>query len=211
MTVTRLLLVRHGETVWNAIAVYRGRSDIPLSETGRAQAELLGRMLAHRGVTALHTSPLRRATETARAIEWHTGVQAQVTPELTDLDCGEWEGLTDEEVRERYPDLRREWMTAPHLVRLPGGESLDDVSGRVDLVLSRILAVPGVSVLVSHRVVHKVAICALLGLDNSHFWNIRLDLAAVSEFECSARHRVLVRHNDTCHLSPWYGAGSADF
>lgn len=211
MTTTRLLLVRHGETVWNADAVYRGRSEIPLSETGRSQAELLGRKLAEQGVTALHTSPLMRACETAEAIERHVGVTARVEPDLTDLDCGEWEGLSDREVKERYPDLRRTWLSTPHLVRLPGGETLDEVSARVGRVLAEVLSRPGVVVLVSHRVVHKVAICTLLGLDNSHFWDIRLDVAGVSEFECTAKRRVLVRHNDTSHLSAGHVLKPTDF
>ena len=211
MTMTRLLLVRHGETVWNADAVYRGRSEVPLSDTGRLQAQSLGRRLAEDGVTALFTSPLMRARETAEAIERNVGAAARVEADLTDLDCGEWEGLSDLEVKERYPDLRRKWLSTPHLVRLPGGESLEDVSARVDRVLARVLSAPGVVVLVSHRVVHKVVICTLLGLDNSHFWDIRLDVAGVSEFECWARHRVLVRHNDTSHLSVGHGSKPADF
>jgi broad specificity phosphatase PhoE len=138
-------------------------------------------------------------------------VAALVDPDLTDLDCGEWEGLSDVQVKERYPEVRRTWLDTPHLVRLPGGETLDEVSIRVGGVLERVLATPGMVVLVSHRVVHKVAICALLGLDNSHFWDIRLDVAGVSEFECSARRRVLVRHNDTSHLSAGHVLKPADF
>lgn len=201
MTMTRLLLVRHGETVWNVETVYRGRSDIPLSDVGKQQAERLGRRLSGEGVMSLWTSPLMRSRQTAEAIERCSGVAARVEQDLTDVDCGEWEGLTDAEVQERYPELRRKWLSTPHLVRLPGGESLQDVSQRVARVLAAAQSEPGVVVLVSHRVVHKVAICALLGLDNSHFWDIRLDVAGVTEFECSPRHRVLVRHNDVSHLS----------
>lgn len=208
---TRLLLVRHGETVWNVDEVYRGRADIPLSESGKRQAELLGRRLKDEGVTALRTSPLIRAAETAAAIGRWTGVAVEVEPDLNDLDCGEWEGLSDREVKERYPDLRRQWLSEPHLVRLPGGESLDDVLLRVRRVLGAALAQPGVVVLVSHRVVHKVAICALLGLDNSHFWDVRLDVAGITEFECSPRRRVLVRHNDVSHLTAGMSGELRDF
>jgi len=208
---TRLLLVRHGETVWNADAVYRGRSEIPLSETGKRQAHLTGRSLAGEGVTALMSSPLVRARETAEAIAEATGVAVEIDNDLTDLDCGEWEGLTDAQVKERYPDVRRVWLATPHLVRLPGGETLDEVSARVVPVLERVLSAPGTVVFVSHRVVHKVAICALLGLDNSHFWDVRLDVAGITEFECSSTRRVLVRHNDTSHLRDGRWQAAADF
>jgi len=208
---TRLLLVRHGETVWNADAVYRGRSEIPLSETGKRQAHLTGRSLAGEGVTALMSSPLVRARETAEAIAEATGVAVEIDNDLTDLDCGEWEGLTDAQVKERYPDVRRTWLATPQLVRLPGGEALDEVTGRVLPVLERVLSAPGTVVFVSHRVVHKVAICALLGLDNSHFWDVRLDVAGITEFECSSTRRVLVRHNDTSHLRDGRWQAAADF
>lgn len=211
MTTTRLLLVRHGETTWNADAVYRGRSEIPLSETGKSQAELVGRSLAAEGVTGLYSSPLLRARETADAIMRATGVNAESEQALTDLDCGEWEGLGDGEVKQRYPEVRRLWLSSPHLARLPGGETLDEVSARVVPLLERVLSVPGTVVLVSHRVVHKVAICSLLGLDNSHFWDVRLDVAGITEFECCRSHRVLVRHNDRCHLSVLRPQNRADF
>ena len=96
-------------------------------------------------------------------------------------------------------------------MRLPGGEALDEVTGRVLPVLERVLSAPGTVVFVSHRVVHKVAICALLGLDNSHFWDVRLDVAGITEFECSSTRRVLVRHNDTSHLRDGRWQAAADF
>lgn len=208
---TRLLLVRHGETVWNADAVYRGRSEIPLSETGKRQAQLTGRSLAAEGLTSLLSSPLVRARETAEAIAEATGVAVRIDHDLIDLDCGEWEGLTDAQVKERYPDLRRAWLATPHLVRLPGGETLDEVAARVGAVVDRVLSAPGTVALVSHRVVHKVAICALLGLDNSHFWDVQLDVAGITEFACSSTRRVLVRHNDRSHLRDGRWQAVADF
>jgi len=199
--VTRLLLVRHGETEWNSDVIYRGRAEVALSETGRLQAERLGARLAAERVTALYSSPLIRAKQTAEAVGRHTGCAVQVLEDLNDLDCGAWQGLSDPEVKARYPEERRLWLSAPHLVTLPGGEALADVSARVCRVLEGALRQDGVVVAVSHRVVHKVAICSLLGLDNSHFWDIRLDLAGITEFECTARRRVLVRHNETSHLA----------
>jgi len=197
---TRLILVRHGETEWNSDTVYRGRSEVPLSPRGRRQAEYLGSRLASEGVTLLHSSPLSRALETAHAIGRSAGLSVNVLPGLTDLDCGKWEGLSDEKVKESYPETRQRWLSSPHLVRLPGGESLDDVKQRVSLVLEGVLKENGVVVLVSHRVWHKVAICSLLGLDISSFWQVRLDLAGMTVFDCSAGRHILVKHNDTCHL-----------
>ncbi len=196
----RLLLVRHGETVMSADNVYRGRSDVPLSPLGWRQVERLGRRLSNEDLTAIYSSPLVRARDTADAIGRLSGLDPVIDEELNDLDCGEWEGLSDDEVRAQYPEVRHAWLSSPHLVRLPGGESLDDVSARVGRVLERACNGKGTIVLVSHRVIIKSAVCLLLGLDNSHFWDIAVDVAGLTEFRCSGRRRVLVRHNDTGHL-----------
>jgi len=197
---TRLLLVRHGETQWNSDAVYRGRADIPLSAKGALQAERLASRLAAEGVSCLATSPLSRARDTAAAIARATGVHARPEDGLTDIDCGEWEGLSDIRVKELYPELRQQWHSAPQEVTLPGGESLRDVEERVKVVLDAVTGNDGTLVLVTHRVVLKVAFCRLLGLGNSHFWDVRFDLAGITEFECTPGRAVLVRHNDVSHL-----------
>lgn len=197
---TRLLLVRHGETTCSADNVYRGRSDMPLSRLGRRQAECLARRLSCEEITAIYSSPLVRASEMAAAIGRLSGPAPVIDEDLNDLDCGDWEGLSDDEVRAQYPELRRKWLSSPHLVRLPGGEALDDVSARVSRVLERVCGGAGVVVLVSHRVIIKSAVCLLLGLDNSRFWDIAVDVAGLTEFRCSGERRVLVRHNDTGHL-----------
>ena len=197
---TRLILVRHGETLWNSELVYRGRSEIDLSTRGTWQAECLGVSLAQQEISAIYTSPLSRARQTADAIGRATGVDVADEQGLIDLDCGEWEGLSVEEVKRRNPELSRLWQSSPHLVRLPGGESLDDVTQRVAPLLDNVLRQEGVVVLVSHRVVHKVAICALLGLGNSATWQIQIDTAGVTVFDCAAGRNVLQRHNDTSHL-----------
>ena len=198
---TRLILVRHGETEWNSDLVYRGHSDVRLSPRGRWQAERLGIRLARENVSAIYSSPLSRARETADSIGHATGLTVIDEPRLIDLDCGEWEGLSTEEVKRRYPELSRLWLTSPQLVRLPGGESLDDVAQRVSSVLDDVLQKDGVMVLVSHRVVHKVAICALLGIGNSGTWQVQMDLAGITVFERIAGRNVLMSHNETSHLS----------
>lgn len=208
---TRLVLVRHGETEWNSDAVYRGRANVELSAAGKHQAEALAHRFAGRDIAFLGAGPLTRARDTARVIAESNGIELHIVGELNDLDCGEWQGLSDVQVKERYPELRWQWHTAPQTVTLPGGESLSDVESRVVDLLRRIRDIEGTVLLVSHRVVLKVMVCKLLGLDNSHFWDIRVDLAGTTEFDCSASRTVLVRHNDVSHLSQANGAVPPDF
>jgi broad specificity phosphatase PhoE len=209
---TELILARHGQTAWNVVEVFRGRSDVDLDETGLKQAELLADYLRERRIEAVYSSPLQRALKTARAIASRHKLKVVITQGLNDLKFGEWEGLPVTEVREKYATLFTEWVEQPHLVEIPGGEGLDDVTGRVlNLVNDIVMRHKGTVVLVSHRVVHKVLILALLGLDNSHFWNVKLDTAAITIFAYENNRWVLNEHNTTCYLQPLIQPKLKDF
>jgi broad specificity phosphatase PhoE len=109
--------------------------------------------------------------------------------------------LPRREVREKYPEVYAEWVNHPERVKLPGGESLDEVRKRALTVVDEVIAKhQGNIILVSHRVVNNALICALLGLDNSHFWNIRLDTCGVTTFDYENGRFILNKHNDTCFL-----------
>jgi broad specificity phosphatase PhoE len=96
---------------------------------------------------------------------------------------------------------------------MPGGESLEDVRIRAVAVVDGIIERyhEGRVVLVSHRVVNKILICALLGLSNSHFWNVKLDTCGISSFSCEAGRFILTKHNDTSYLKSIQEAPLIDF
>jgi broad specificity phosphatase PhoE len=199
---TTLFLVRHGRTGWNKEQIFRGTKDVPLDAVGKQEALLVGERLKAEGITAVFSSPLSRAKETAEAIARFHNVGVQVLAGLNDLNFGEWEGLSRQEVEERYPDLYRQWQQEPHRVIFPAGEGLDAVRSRVIEAVGDVVARhPQEAVaLVSHRVVLKVLICALLGLANSHFWNIGQDTAAINCFQYQDGKWIAALLNDTCHL-----------
>ncbi len=209
---TQIILVRHGETEWNVKEVFRGRIDIELNETGRKQAQLLARYLSSVKVDAIYSSPLKRALTTAEAIARYHRLEVEITPALIDLNFGEWQGLPLQEVRDKYKELYAQWVNYPDRVRIPAGESLGEVRERaMGLVDSVIAKYEGCVVLVSHRVVNKVLICALLGQDNSHFWKIRQDTCGITIFIYENGRFVLTRHNDTSYLRPLVKAPVGDF
>lgn len=209
---TEIILARHGETEWNVEEVFRGRIDIELNETGRRQAELLAESLSELKIEAVYSSPLKRALNTARAIARRQRLEVEVSPGLIDCDFGQWQGLPLREVREKDKELYRQWAESPQLVKIPGGESLDEVRERALGMVNEVMAEHGGRVvLVSHRVVNKVLICALLGLDNSHFWNIRQDVGGITFFSYENGRLVLTRHNDTSYLRPLKKAELGDF
>ena len=196
-----ITLARHGETDWNRREIFRGRADIELSETGTRQAELLAKYLSQAEIAAVYASPLKRALKTAEAIASYHSLEVKTAIGLVDLDYGKWQGLPHKKVKERYPKLYAEWLKNPHRVKIPGGESLDDVRRRALGVVDRVTEQhTGKLVLVSYRVVNKVLICALLGLDNSHFWNVRQDVSAITTFTYENGRFILTRHNDTSFL-----------
>jgi broad specificity phosphatase PhoE len=199
---TSIILVRHGQTAWNAEEVFRGQADIELDEMGLKQAELLAEYLSPRKLEAVYSSPLKRAVWTAEAIARRHGLTVEITPGLNDIDFGEWQGLSLQEVRTRFDEPFSAWVSEPHQARIPSGESLDDVRQRALALVNQVMDEHEgtVVVLVSHRVVNKVLICALLGLDNSYFWNVRLDTCGMTTFEVEDGRFVLVEHNNTSFL-----------
>jgi broad specificity phosphatase PhoE len=197
----RLLLARHGESVWNAERRFQGRTDIALSERGRAQAAALGRALGGYRVAAAYVSPFRRARETAEVALTGTGVPLITLDELRELSLGEWEGCTVDEVRARDGDPYRAWLLAPHDCPPPGGEPLDAVSARVCAAVDRIAAAhpDGDDVLiVAHGGVISVYACALLGCSFNTLWRLRVDNASLTV----VRPPRLVSLNVTAHLPP---------
>jgi len=198
-----IILARHGETEWNATEIFRGRADVALNDTGLRQAQLLGEYLSHEKIDAVYSSPLQRAVKTAAAVAGFHKLDVNIADNLNDIDCGEWQGLTLREVKERYEELYQDWLDTPEQVRLPGGESLAEVRGRaVPFVQDAVMRCgEGKIVLVSHRVVNKVLICALLGLDNSLFWSFKLDTGGITRFKFDKNRVVLTSLNDTSFLN----------
>ncbi len=199
----KIILVRHGQTRWNKEEVFRGRADIRLDETGLAQAEATSAALASLGLRAVYSSPLARASETARAIARPHRLAVQPVEALSDIDCGAWEGLPVREAQARYPEMFAAWQTAPHTVKFPGGECLDAVADRAQAALDEIArshAGDQTVAIVSHRVVNKLLVLRVLGLGSAAFWKVRQDTCCLNEISHGPGGYVLHLLNDRCHL-----------
>ncbi len=200
----QIYLVRHGETEWNREEVFRGQRDIPLSETGRLQAEKTGRYFAGKKIAAILSSPLKRALQTAAEIARTTGVSVEESAGLTDMYFGPWEGLSLKEVRLRYPEDLEVWQRSPQKLRLNQGERLGSVRRRAAAVLGRphkSMDSEGAIVVVTHRVICKLLVLHLLSIPSAHFWDMKFDPSSVTLIEKRASGATLLSMNDTCHLS----------
>ena len=143
-----ILLVRHGETDWSRDGRHTGRTDIPLTATGRDQAELLGRRLGRRRFTRVLTSPFQRALETCRRAG--LGASAQVRPELAEWDYGAYEGRRTVDIRAERPRWSL-WRDGA-----PGGEAADDVGARVDPVVAELRSATGDVAVFAHGHVLRI-------------------------------------------------------
>lgn len=199
---TRVYLVRHGTTDWNKEEIFRGRLDCKLNETGQAEARALAEYFRDIPLQAIYSSPLSRAMETAQAVAEAKALQVVPHPEFIDIDFGEWQGLPLKEVREKYSELYRLWRERPEAIHFPGGENLARVRARAWEGLQKVVREnpDKTALILSHRVVTKVLICTVLGLDDSHFWHIKQDTTAVNCIEYNRGFFVTSLINDTCHL-----------
>lgn len=200
--VTRFILVRHGQTEWNLVERYRGRADIALNDTGREQARRLAERLAGEPIAAVYAGPLQRTLATAEPIAAAKGLWVQSLRALIDIDFGAWQGLTGAEAEARYPALYGLWLNRPGEVRFPEGESLGEVRRRA-MAAVRDLArrhQGETVVLVSHKIVNKVILCAVLGLSNHAIWRIDQDNGAINRFEFEGGRWMVRTINDVCHL-----------
>ncbi len=201
----RIILVRHGQTAFNRQDMIRGQADVPLDETGLAQAAATATRIASEWKpAAVYSSPLRRAVQTSRPIADRLGLEVNTVADLTDMDFGQWQGLTYTEVRRRWPELSQTWATAPDTVTFPNGENLARVRQRGMSAVHRILVQhPDQElVIIGHTVLNRVLLCAMLGLDDSHHWRIGQDTCAVNTIEWRDELFFINSLNDTCHLRP---------
>jgi broad specificity phosphatase PhoE len=197
LPVSRLLIWRHGRTEWNAAGRFQGQLDPPLDDEGRRQAALVAPLLAaglSGGEPVVASSDLRRAVETAGALTDLLGVDLRTDARLREHGLGCWEGLTRDEVAERYPEQFADWR-AGHPVRGRGGEEAAHVAERALAGLADLPEAP-VAVVVTHGGTAGRLMEALLGLDADHRRVFGpLGNCSWSELVLQSGHWRLVRHN----------------
>lgn len=199
---TMLYLIRHGETVWNAEGRFQGHKNSALNALGRTQAMAVAQAMADYPFAAIYTSDLDRAAETARIIAAPHHLTPIGDPRLREACFGEWEGFTLPEISERWPDTVAAWHKDSLHTRPPGGETLEQVHGRVAEILAEITArYPDDEVaVVGHGGSLKAMITLTLGATYTTFRRIRLDNCSISILRAGEERCSLIRSNDICHL-----------
>ena len=199
-----LYMVRHGQTAASRENRFSGSSDPALTASGELMAEAFARTYASLTWEAIYTSPMLRARQTADALCRATAMQANVEDGLKEIDYGEWEGLRQAEVQERWPEAFGYWADDVASRGTPGGETAFQVAARAMRVVEGIRTRhrKGNVLLVSHKATLRVITCALIGLDVRLFRErIAQPVCAVSMFALTEKSALLAIHGDRSHLS----------
>lgn len=207
-----ILLVRHGETKWNRELVFRGRRDIPLSERGREQAQLLGQRLAKMQIDAILSSPLARAVQTSQPAAEALKLDVEHSDALLDANFGKWSGLSRDEVKEKFPEQFEKWRENPLQMSFDGGDAVRDVRERSFQWLREIAKEDYKRiVVVTHRVILKLMLISILEASHDTFWQIRFDTCSISALNAGRRKFEVQFLNDTHHLELLAGDRLPDF
>jgi len=169
----RLLVVRHGRTEWNATDRFQGQADIPLDEVGRAQAAAMASVVARERPSAIWSSDLGRARETAWALSAVSGIAVQVDPAFREIFTGDWEGLTGQEIRARWPTDWTRWQNGEDIPRAGGAETRAEAGRRFGSALAPVAdAVPegGCAVVVGHGTAMRAGMAHFVGYPAGSEW-----------------------------------------
>jgi len=199
----RIYLARHGQVESNRANAYIGSTDLPLNDAGRHQAQLIADRLEQKDISAVYSSDLARARDTAEVLASRLGLPVKVVSELRELDYGEWENMPEVEVPERYGDVFHGWLANPVDVRVPGGETVRELMDRAWPALLRIAetCVKSNAFVVAHKCVNRVLICLILGIDPNSYRQIGQGNVALNVIEVRQDGRLVVDQvNDMCHV-----------
>jgi len=200
----RIILIRHGETEWNRLHRFQGRSDIPLNPKGNKQACALALALKNETITAIHSSPLVRAIETASHIgRFHPSTPLIKEPGLMEMDLGDFEGMEAQQWALQHQDFRKAWENNPATLSMPGGESLQEVQYRALDTLNRISESygPDCTLLIcSHNFVIVSLLCFASKIPLDQFRELRQDTAALNILYKVGTGFQVEKVNDRTHL-----------
>ena len=205
---TRILLVRHGETDWNRIHRLQGRSDLPLNQKGRDQACALALGLKDQTLTAIYSSPLARAVETANLVKvFHPSVPLFEEEGLAEMNLGEFEGMEAGRWLVEHADFIKSWRETPASVRMPGGENLQEVQARAIHTLERIVKLypmESTLLLCSHNFVNRTILCYALKIPLDRFREIQQETAALNVLYLQGEQLIVEVVNDCNHLKNYH-------
>lgn len=178
-----LILIRHGETDWNLKQRFQGQRDIPLNSSGLEQAAKVGHYLADREIDTIYSSDLIRAYDTALKISnYQQGLEIKTRPGLREMNFGEWEGLTYQEIRKNYPEIIKKWYQDPISAKPPCGESITDFQGRVVDEFNKIIKESNEKniIVVAHGGTIRIYLASILEMPIRFNWRFEINHCSIN-------------------------------
>lgn len=199
----KLYLIRHGETEWNSIKRWQGWTDIELSEKGRNQARSLGERMKNMDIDEIYSSPLKRAYETARPAAEAKGMEIKTMDCFKEINFGEWEGMTSEEISAKYGKEFDEFLKNPEEMPFSGEGSFKNVEKRIAKGFEKILeGKNGKSIaVVTHGGIIRIAVKYLLGIEGQWFNKTWIDNTSITLVEIHKNYNLLRVLNDSSHIN----------
>ena len=201
-----MLLVRHGETLWNERRLLQGRTDIALCERGREQAKVLSSALTSIPFSSIYCSPLSRAKETAEILALPHGLTPIADQGFAEISFGDWEGKSHESLALEAGEEYAQWIIKPTEVTVAGAERLEEAQTRAMRSLDKIVREnkKRVLVVVGHGGINRVILLSLLEADLGAFWRMRQDTTCVNLIEFSDDIPRISLLNCTAHFKTDY-------
>lgn len=196
-------LVRHGRTAWNVQRRVMGWLDEGVEPGARRDAEAVADALAGEAVAEIVSSPLRRALQTAGPLAGRVGIEPRLDDRVGELRVGPWEGLTEDEIDERWPEEWHRWRNEPHTLALEGRETLRGLNARVAAVLDELAcgsATSGAAVLFTHDAVVRAAVAWALRTGPEVYRHVEVANCSITTVRVLDGVRRLVRANEVGHL-----------
>jgi broad specificity phosphatase PhoE len=196
----QLILIRHGETLWNKEERVQGRSDIELSAVGIEQARLLALSLKDQHICAIHASPLKRALKTAQIINEFHRQEIKTHSDLMEMDQGDFEGFSFKELIATQKDFLNKWISNPASVRMPNGESLAGLQERAWRALETIINQKENALVVAHNFTIAAILCRIRKISLSEFLSTCVGTASKTVVRLQDGGAVIEVLNDRSHL-----------
>ena len=196
----QLILIRHGETLWNKEGRIQGTSDIELSAVGIEQARLLALSLKDQPIGAIHASPLKRALKTAEIINEFHRKEIQTHQDLMEMDQGDFEGFSFKELMASKKEFLQKWISDPASVKMPNGESLSELQNRAWRAMEEIIVKSKNALVVSHNFTIAAILCRVRNIGLSEFRSTCVDTASKTVVQFRNGEASIEALNDRSHL-----------
>lgn len=195
-----LVLIRHGETVWNKEGRAQGFSDIDLNDVGLNQAQKLALSLQDQNIQTIYSSPLIRARKTAQIINQYHSAPIYFESGLMEMDQGDFEGLSFRELMACEKDFLSKWIADPTSVKMPNGESFIELQARAWKVIEAVIAKAENAIVVSHNFTIASILCKIKNISLSEFRSVCVDTASKTVVSCQKGVASIDVFNDRSHL-----------